>query len=81
MWRFAGKTGARDVILHNVDAVGEHLEVSRRRGPFRRESWGDLSSLRAQRCWQLSRAKGERNLLADAARGSRDDATLSRRRP
>jgi hypothetical protein len=24
MWRLAGEPGARDVVLHNVDAVGEH---------------------------------------------------------
>jgi hypothetical protein len=53
MWRLAGESGARDVVLHNIDAVGEHIEVSRRRRPLRQELWGDLSNLLAQWCRQL----------------------------
>ena len=53
MWRLAGEPGARDVVLHNINAVGEQVEVSRRRRSFRQEPRGDLSSLLAQRCRQL----------------------------
>ncbi len=53
MWWLTGETGARDVVLHYVDAIREHVEVSRRRRPLRQEPRGDLSNLIAKRCRQL----------------------------
>jgi hypothetical protein len=62
VWWLTGEAGAGDVVLHDVDRVGEHIEISRRRLCLRLQLQGNLRSLFAHRRRQMAQHPIEKSV-------------------